>query len=83
MPFDITTIFTYFQESGIYLIFKVLVLLLLFVFILFSFITVNRVGTLNKTLTLTAAHASAFIQIAAAVILFAAISLFIITLVIV
>ena len=80
---DITNIITFFQESGVYLIFKVLVLILVFVFIVFSFIVVNRVGTLNKTLSLTAAHASALIQVVAAFVLIASISLFIITLVIV
>lgn len=80
---DIPNITTFFQESGIHLIFKVLVLTLLFVFIIFNLIVVTRIKTLNRTLSLTAAHASAFIQIAAAIILFASISLFIITLVIV
>lgn len=82
MP-DITNIFSFFQSEGLVLIFKVLLLLLLFVFIIFSFIVVNRVKTLNKAFYLHGGHASASVQIASVVILFAAISLFIITLVIV
>ena len=80
---DLTAILTYIEESGIILAFKVLFLLLLGVFIIYSLILVSRVKTLNRTLYLHAARASALIQIAAVVILFTAISLFIITLVIV
>jgi hypothetical protein len=80
---DITSFFTFFQENGILFIFKVLFLILLSVFIIYCFIVVTRVKTLNRTLYMHAAHASAFIQVAATVILLAAISLFIITLVIV
>ena len=82
MP-DLTQIFTFMQQEGILLVFKVLFLILLAVFILYSFIVVNRVKTLNKTLYLHAAHASTIVQVAAVSILFAGISLFIITVVIV
>ncbi len=70
-------------DDAILLIFKVLLLALIFVFILFSFIVISRVRTLDRTLSLSAANASAFLKIAAFLIFMSAISLFIITLVIV
>lgn len=80
---EIPNILTFFEGNGLLLIFKVLILFLLLVFIIFNFIVVNRVSTLNKTFYLTAARASATIYLASVLLLFASISLFIITLVIV
>lgn len=80
---DIATIQNLIPDNALVLIFKVLILVLMFVFIVFSFIVVSRVRTLDRTLSLTAANASAFLKVAAFFIFMAAISLFIITIVIV
>ena len=80
---DFSNIMKVLPDDAILLIFKVLLLALIFVFILFSFIVISRVRTLDRTLSLSAANASAFLKIAAFLIFMSAISLFIITLVIV
>lgn len=76
-------IFTFFQEDGVLLIFKVLLLALIFVYIIFSFIVLNRVRSLNRTIYLAAAGASATLQLLTIISFIVAISLFIATLVIV
>lgn len=75
--------FTFFQEQGILLIFKLLLLGLIFVYIIFSFIVYNRVRSLNRTIFLAAAGASAILQTLSLVSFFVAVSLFILTIVIV
>lgn len=80
---DFANILQFIPDNALLLVFKVLLLVLMFVFILFSFIIVSRVRTLDRTLSLTAANASAFLKVVAFFIFMAAISLFIITLVIV
>lgn len=80
---DIANAITYIQQNGVLLVFKVLILVLLGVVIIYNVILAARLKTLNRTLSLTAANASSFIQIVAAFILIASISLFVITLVIV
>jgi hypothetical protein len=77
---DITTLF---QANNILLVFKVLLLVLLFVYILFTFVVSNRVRALNRTMHLSAAHASVLLQIATLLSFLVAVSLFIATLVIV
>lgn len=80
---DILNIFTYFQDEGIFLIFKTLLLVLIFVYIIFSFIVFNRIRALNRTVYITGGKASATLQFISLISLFAALSLFIATLVIV
>jgi hypothetical protein len=79
MP-DITTLF---QINNFVIIFKFLLLILLFVYILFSILVISRVRSLNRTVYLAAAHASVLLQIATLLSLILSISLFIATLVIV
>lgn len=77
---DISTLF---QTNNIIFVFKVLLLGLLFVYIIFTFIVLNRVRAMNRTIYLAAAHASVFLQILTIISFFLAVSLFIATLVIV
>ncbi len=74
---------TLFQTQGLAFIFKVLLLVLLFVYILFNFIVYSRVKALNRTIYLAAANASSLLQFITLLSLLLAISLFIATLVIV
>jgi len=74
---------TLFQTQGLAFIFKVLLLVLLFVYILFNFIVYSRVRALNRTIYLAAANASSFLQFVTLLSLLLAISLFVATLVIV
>ncbi|MBA3724755.1 MAG: hypothetical protein H0W89_07805 [Candidatus Levybacteria bacterium] len=76
-------ILSFFQTEGLLLIFKVLILVLIFVYIIFSFIVINRVKSLTRTINLAAAKASATLQFISVLFFFIAISLFIATIVIV
>ncbi len=76
-------VLTFFQTGGILFIFKILLLALIFVYAIFTFIVLNRVRALNRTIFLAAAHASATLQILTIISFLLAVSLFIITLVIV
>jgi hypothetical protein len=80
---DIITILTNLQQGGIEFVFKILLLIALFVFILFAIILINRVRALNRTIYLAADAASATLQILVVIILFVAVSLFVAALVIV
>jgi hypothetical protein len=72
----------FFQGTGM-LLFKIPILILLFVYIVFLFIVFSRIKALNRAVTIVAAHASQTIQLFALVQLLLAISLFLITIVIV
>ena len=82
MP-DITTMFTFFEDGGVFSIIKLLLLVLMFVYILFTFIVLNRVRALNRTIYLAAANASLTLKVLAFLSFLLAVSLFIATLVIV
>jgi hypothetical protein len=71
-----------FQGAGI-LVFKIPILILLFVYIIFTFIVIQRVNALNRTINVVAAHASRLLQVFAVIQFFLAISLFLLCLVIV
>ena len=71
-----------FQGTGI-LVFKIPVLILLFVFVIFTFIIIQRVNALNRTINIVATHASRLLQIFTIIQFFLAISLFLLCLVIV
>ena len=79
MP-DITILF---HTASILFLFKILLLILIFVYILFTFVVVNRVRALNRTIYLAAANASVLLQILTFISFLLAVSLFIATLVIV
>jgi hypothetical protein len=72
----------FFQGSGL-LLFKVPLLILIFIYILFLFIVVSRIKALNRAVNIVASHASQTLQLFAYIQFFLAISLFLITLVIV
>ena len=80
---DIINILTSLQENGVEFVFKILLLLALFVFTLFAIILINRVRALNRTIFLAANAASATLQILTVIILLVAVSLFVATIVIV
>ena len=80
---DIINILTSLQENGVEFVFKILLLLALFVFTLFAIILINRVRALNRTIFLAANAASATLQILTVIILLVALSLFVATIVIV
>lgn len=71
-----------FQGAGI-LIFKIPILILLIVYIIFLFIVIQRINALNRTITIVAAHASRLLQLFAIILFFLALSLFLLALVIV
>ena len=75
--------FTYVQTEGILLVFKILLLILIFVYSIFSFIVFNRVRSLNRTIYLAAAGASSALQLLTLLSFLVAVSLFILTIVIV
>jgi len=58
--FNITNLV--FQGSGI-LVFKIPILILLFLYIIFTFIVIQRINALNRTITVVALHASRLLQI--------------------
>ncbi|MGH7204348.1 MAG: DUF5657 family protein [Candidatus Levyibacteriota bacterium] len=76
-------IISLFQTDNIFFLFKVLLLVLIFVYILFTFVVLNRVQALNRTIYLAAAHASLLLQILTFISFLLAVSLFIATIVIV
>jgi hypothetical protein len=80
---DVITILTSFQNGGVEFVFKIMMLIAQFVFILFAIILINRVRAMNRTIYLAANAASATLQILTVIILLVAVSLFIATLVIV
>ncbi len=80
---DLISFFSFAQTEGINLTFKLLLLGLVFVYILFTLIVISRVKVLNRTLNLSANKASAIIQTTSAIFLILGISLFLITIVIV
>jgi hypothetical protein len=71
-----------FFSTGI-LIIKIPLLILLFVYIIFTFIVIQRINALNRTVTVVAANASRVIQLFAIFQFFLALSLFLLALVIV
>jgi hypothetical protein len=71
-----------FHTNGI-LILKIPFLILLFLYALFLFIVISRIRALNRTITVTAGAASQILRIAAVLQFVLAVSLFLITLVIV
>jgi hypothetical protein len=80
---DALSIFQFFQTEGLLLVFKILILVLLFVYILFAFIVVNRVRALNRSIYISSASASATLQFLTILFMLLGISLFIATIVIV
>jgi len=70
------------QGAGI-LIFKIPILILLFVYTIFTFIVIQRINALNRTINVIAAHASQLLQIFAVIQCLLALSLFLVCLVIV
>ena len=80
---DVNEIITFVREEGIQLIFKILILMLIGVFTVYNVILVTRVNNLNRTLILSASGASTVVRVVSVILLFASISLFIVTLVIV
>jgi hypothetical protein len=82
MP-DLLNILTFLQTEGLQLLFKVLLLVLIFVYLVFTFIVITRVNSLNKTISLTASHASVLIKIFSLLFFGLTLFLFIATLVIV
>ena len=71
-----------FFSSGI-LIIKIPLLILLFVYIIFTFIVIQRINAFNRTINVVAAHASQVLQIFAIIQFLLALSLFLLALVIV
>jgi hypothetical protein len=65
------------------LIIKIPLLILLFVYIIFTFIVIQRINAFNRTITIIAAYASRVLQIVAVIQFFLALSLFLLALVIV
>jgi hypothetical protein len=82
MP-DINALFTFVQDGGVYALVKVLLLILMFIYVLFTFIVLNRVRALNRTIYLAAANASLTLQVLSIISFLLAVSLFVATLVIV
>lgn len=78
----ITNFQTIITENGI-LFFKIPILVLLFVYLIFLFIIIQRVNALNRTITIIAAYASRILQIIAITQFLLALSLFFLALVIV
>ncbi|MGI8420558.1 MAG: DUF5657 family protein [Candidatus Levyibacteriota bacterium] len=71
------------QANSLMLLFKVLILILFFVYIIYTFIILNRVRALNRTIQVTGAHASVTLQTITWIFFLLAVSLFIATIVIV
>ncbi len=71
-----------FQGAGI-LIFKIPLLLLLGIYVLFTFIVINRIKAFNRIVTIAASHASSSLQALALIQFFLALSLFLLAIVIV
>lgn len=71
-----------FQGAGIWL-FKLPILILLFVYIIFLFIIIQRINALNRSITVASANASKTIQLFAVIHFFLALSLFLLAIVIV
>ncbi|MEK7571519.1 MAG: DUF5657 family protein [Patescibacteria group bacterium] len=65
------------------LLFKIPILILLLVYVIFTFIVVNRIRAFNRILHIASAHASVTIQIVAIIQFLLALSLFLLALVIV
>lgn len=80
---DFLAIFQFVQTTGILLLFKILILVLLFVYAIFAFIVMNRIKSLNRTVSLSGGNASSTLQFLTGLSFFLAISLFIATIVIV
>ena len=76
-------IVTLIQEDGVFFLFKGLLLVLIFVYMIFSFIVFSRVRALNRTIYLAAAGASSGLQLLSLISFLVAVSLFIATIVIV
>lgn len=76
-------ILSLFDVNNITSLFKLLLLALMFVYILFTFIVWSRVRSLNRTIYLASANASALLNLLTLLSFLLAISLFIATLVIV
>lgn len=71
-----------FQGAGIW-VFKIPILMLLLVYIIFLFIVIQRINALNRTVNIVASYASKTLQTFAIVQFFLALSLFLLALVIV
>jgi hypothetical protein len=65
------------------LFFKIPLLILIFLYALFTFIVINRIKALNRAILITSANAAKMLQLLAILHFILVISLFIITLVIV
>ncbi len=78
-----TEYISFIQENGVYFLFKALLLILMIVYALFTFIVYSRVRALNRTIQIASSGASAILQLLSLIIVIAAVSLFVITLVIV
>jgi hypothetical protein len=71
-----------FQGAGI-LIFKIPLLLLLGIYVLFTFIVINRIKAFNRIVNIAASHASSSLQALALIQFVLALSLFLLAIVIV
>lgn len=80
---EVLNVFQFFQTDGLLLVFKILILVLLFVYAIFAFIVYNRIRALNRSIYISSSNASATLRFMTLVFFFMAISLFILTLVIV
>lgn len=67
-PTDITQYFTQFfvMDFG-HLVLKILLLVLLFIYLLFTFIVANRIRAFNRIVHIGSAHASSVLQLLAVV----------------
>jgi hypothetical protein len=82
MP-ELSNLFLFLQNDALTLLTKLLILLLIFIYIIFTLIVISRVKTLNRTISLKAARASSLMKIASITFLLLALFLFIAALVIV
>jgi hypothetical protein len=80
---DVLAIFQFAQTTGVLLLFKILLLVLLFVYAIFAFIVMNRIKALNRTVYITSSNASGTLQFLSLLFFFLTVSLFILTIVIV
>ena len=82
MP-DVVNLFDFLQNQGLPLLFKILLLLLIFVYLLFTLIVIARIKSLNRTINLTASNASGAMKLASYFFFLLTLFLFITALVIV
>lgn len=71
-----------FQGNGIWII-KIPVLILIFLYVIFLFIVINRIKAFNRIVTIASAHASSTLEAFALIQFFLALSLFLLAIVIV